>query len=109
MLIASHPIAMKRREHQLSARDELITLEVEHRSWTHDVAEIVLRPPEQIPAGAERVLEQDWVADHHCLTEDRQIHGERAAVPPAQSGNCSVLVEPQRNRLDGLGCPRPWW
>ena len=59
-------------------------VETERRSRAEYLAE-VSRAFDQIAASAEYIFDQDWVADHHRLAEDRQIDGERAAITSAQT------------------------
>jgi hypothetical protein len=60
------------------------------------------RSPEQVDACAEQILDQDGIADHHRPAKNRQIHGERAAVPPAQRGNDFLPGSQERDTLDNL-------
>ena len=80
VLVASHPLAVKRREHQFAAREEFVAGKAERRPGAECLAEdpAPCRAFDQIAARAEHILNQDWVADHHRLAEERQIDGDTA-------------------------------
>jgi hypothetical protein len=72
-----------------------------------DSARPVCRALDQIGAGAEQVLSQDRVADHHRVVVARQIHPDHApAVPPVQSRKHCVVRHQKYDGLDGLWYPR---
>ena len=54
-----------------------------------------------------RSLINDRVADDDGLAEDRQVHRERAAVPPADRGNRTMPRGEECDAHDGFRYPRP--
>ena len=79
VLVASHPLAVKRRAPPICGARRSSSparLNVDPGPNTSPRNRPRCRAFDQIGARAEHVLNQDWVADHHRMAQDRQIHAD---------------------------------
>jgi hypothetical protein len=103
ILIRAHPLAVKRRNQQLAASAMLFVLQPERRTGAQHQVEIGFHIAHDIGSRLEELLHQCGIADDDRRPEERQPHGERAAIALAQglhhaAARCDVCKALEGNR-----------
>ena len=107
-LVAVHALAVEWRHQQLAPFPVLLAVEAEGGARAEHLAE-VRRPPHQVTAGGEQVLDQGGIADQHRLAEDRQVQGDRGSVASGNLAHYGPARREEANALNQSGGARAWW